>query len=319
METKTTVPAFHEALYGNSDKESRSGLQTSIKTLFHTLYLDDVADEVVKRVQLYAIKAASKTCDMDIDRMHANTTSTIRNIVREELTACLSHFLSDEHRKTIVCYHARGFPTSNAVVALIAEDDTLCRFAQEDALGRQELIDILIPRFAYLKPGNPRWPERKYGKLWREEREEYRQEVMDIPFVSPIEQIALLAQNSERLIAALESNRTPVEKVPALSNSLTRTFECMQKLGLLEQPVSTAVSARQLLLVLERLTLALEASAQPIPSEDTEVIVGALEKLVAVLKTPPGQKAITAEPEENTPKQQRMGPIYTVSGGAAWV
>ncbi len=61
-------------------------------------------------------------------------------------------------------------------------------------MGTQGLRDALIPRVAYLKPGSARWPEKKYGVVWREAREAYKQTVSDIPLTSKEEQMALLAK-----------------------------------------------------------------------------------------------------------------------------
>ena len=69
----------------------------------------------------------------------------------------------------------------------------------KDALGRRKLGEILIHRLSYLKPGTARWPEKKYGALWREARDQHKHTISDIALTSPVEQVALLAKHADRI------------------------------------------------------------------------------------------------------------------------
>ena len=123
---------------------------------------------------------------------------------------------------------------------------------------------MLIHRLAYLKPGSARWPEKKYGSVWREAREQYKQVVSDIPFTSQVEQVALLAKNADRINEALEKGDHSVKDMQMLTNSLVKTVESLRKVSAIdEQPMPANLSAPpQLVGVLERLTLALRAPEQ---------------------------------------------------------
>ena len=93
-----------------------------------------------------------------------------------------------------------------------------------------KLREMLIPRLAYLKPGSARWPEKKYGAVWRETREAYKWAMRDIPFTSQVEQVALLAKQADRINEALETGGHSVEDVQVLTNSLIKTVESLRKL-----------------------------------------------------------------------------------------
>ena len=107
---------------------------------------------------------------MILGRLDSYEADEIKKHIREKLLWCILNFISDEHREFVVRRHARGLSTSNAVSALIAGDKTLNRLAQDDAVGWDAVQKLLTHRFAYLKPGSARWPEKKYGSVWREER-----------------------------------------------------------------------------------------------------------------------------------------------------
>ena len=91
-----------------------------------------------------------------------------------------------------------------------------------------------------------RWPEAKYGSVWREAREQYRQQMSDIPFTSQVEQVALLAKNAERINRALDNEKHTVKDLQLLTNSLTKTLESLRKLSTVEEPKPASVSAPQL-------------------------------------------------------------------------
>ena len=210
-------------------------------------------------------------------------------------------FITDAHRELVVRSHARGLSTADAVRTLILEDRTMNRLAQDDAVGAADVRTILIHRLSYLKPGTARWPESKYGNVWREAREEYRQQVSDIPFTSKAEQVALLAKNAERINQALDDEDHSVKDFQLLTNSLTKTVESLRKLSAVEEPRPANLSPPQLVAVLERLTVALKAPGQLELAGDPQELVGVLEGLTLALKAPQGEstgngvKALPAE------------------------
>ena len=291
--SKTTLKA---ALLGEVEKINDSELRSDVRELFKTTNGYELANAVVERVQRYAretmvdIHGKRQGIDFeDFSLLGPTYMDKIRNIIRDELNWYLSSFISDSHREFFVRAHAQGISTSDAATELMMSDDTMNRLAHEDAMGMQGLRDALIPRVAYLKPGSARWPEKKYGAVWREAREAHRQTVSDIPLTSKEEQMALLAKHAERTNRILETKSFDAKEYQLLTNSLTQTLKNLRELSTVEVPVTENLSPPQLVAVLERLTLALRAPDQKAIGGDAQQLVGVLEKLALALKAP-GQK-----------------------------
>ncbi|MDE0681573.1 MAG: hypothetical protein OXI63_01540, partial [Candidatus Poribacteria bacterium] len=165
------------------DLESRENLNA----LFNALEGDELVESVIHNVHRYIFALFGWTTDTGFDNICRDDAEMLQDTVCEELTEVIARFISDEHREAIVRYHARGLSTTEAIATLIVEDSIMNRLAQPDALGEQKLKDLLIPRLAYLKPGTTRWPEKKYGAVWREERQQYTEEISSTPFSTPAE------------------------------------------------------------------------------------------------------------------------------------
>ena len=287
---KTTLKA---ALLGGAEKKGLSELRSDVKELFNTGSGHDLANSVVERIQRYALETIvdkyGETEDVDFDdfsELDSYYLDKIRDIVRDEMGWYISSFISDTHREYFVRAHAQGISTSDAVTELMWSDDTMNRLAHRDAMGTQGLRDELIPRVAYLKPGSARWPEKKYGAVWREAREAYKQTVSDIPLTSKEEQMALLAKHAERTNRILENKSLDAKGYQLLTNSLTQTLKNLRELSAVEVPVAENLSPPQLVAVLERLTLALRAPEQDAIGGDSVELVGVLQKLALALKAP---------------------------------
>ena len=251
-------------------------------------------DEIIKRIQKYASKITGADVLLkEKEPINMDLVDKTREIIRTELKLWVSYFILDEHRETVVRYHARGFSTSQAITQLMLEDEIISRLSHENTMGQQGLRDILVPRMAYLKPGNPRWPEKKYGDIWRETRIQHKMELTDIPYTSAVEQITVLAKHVERIQLTLEKNELSVKELPAFTNSLTKSLETIQKLSIVDQKMN--FSTHKLTGIMEQLTYALVSSGKIPSSGDTNVLIGAMEKLVLALKPP---EVITAETEE---------------------
>ena len=202
MATKKPNTSLQNALQGRMIGEGRPELKSDIKKLFDTLDGEERVEAVIERVQRYTIEAAGRTVDSNFGARNAAQADAVRKIICKELVPYVSAFITDAHRELVVRAHAHGLSTADAVRELILEDRTMNRLAREDAVGVADVRTILIHRLSYLKPGTARWPEAKYGAVWREAREEYRRQVRDIPFTSQVEQVALLAKNAERISRA---------------------------------------------------------------------------------------------------------------------
>ena len=308
MAAKRSKISLRDALLGDFPAERQPELWSDVNTLLNTLKGLERVERVLERVQRYALEAAGITVRGDfgnldedeIDKIEEGSIE-IEDTIREELRVCISYFISDSHREFVVRCHARGLSTADAVWELMLEDEIMRRLACDDALGRKDLKAILIHRLSYLKPGTARWPEAKYGELWRETREQHRQEVSDIPFTSAAEQIAALAKHADRLNSELETKTHSAKALQLLTNSLTKTMESLRRLSAVEQPMPVNLSGAQIVGVLERLTLALKAPGKQMIGGETEELVAILERLTLALKAPGqkvngnGRKALPAE------------------------
>ena len=288
--SKTTLKA---ALLGDVEKIDPSELKSDVRELFKSTSGYDLANSVVERIQRYAretivdIHGEDEGIDFDdFSLLGPYYMDKIRDLIRDELGWYISSFITDTHREFFVRAHAQGISTSDATTELMWSDDTINRLAHKDAMGAQGLRDALIPRVAYLKPGSARWPEKKYGAIWREARKAHRQTVSDIPLTSKEEQMALLAKHAERTNRILEKKSFDAKEYQLLTNSLTQTLKNLRELSAMDVPVKENLSPPQLVAVLERLTLALRAPEQNAIGGDSVELVGVLQKLALALKMP---------------------------------
>ena len=241
---------------------------------------------LITSVQQHALEQLGQPVDTVLDTLDPPTRETVQEITSGILQRLLPGLISNTHRELIVRYHARGLSTSDAVLELIKEDTTIARFVQPDAVGLKGVRAVLLRRLAYLKPGTARWPEKKYGTLWREERQQHQREIRNLPFTSPSEQAALLAKHAARLDDVLEHNEHSATDWQVLTNSLVRTLDSLRKVSEVDQQEPTNVSGAQLVAILERLTLALDAPEPLAQRVDTDTLVGMLEQLTLSLKSP---------------------------------
>ena len=286
MATKKQKASLQDMLRRDLMGKGTAELDSDLRALFKTLEGDELLEAVIARVQRYAVEASGKTVDRDFSRLDSYEADEIKEHIRHKLARPILTFISDEHREFVVRRHARGLSTSDAVSALIVADKTMNRLAQDDAVGMDTVKKLLTHRLAYLKPGSARWPEQKYGSVWREEREQHRQVISDIPFTSPVEQVALLAKHAERINSELDNQTHSVQDLQLLTNSLTKTMETLRKLSAVEEPMPVNLSGPQLVAVLERLTLALKAPEQISIGGEAAELVGVLEQLTLALKAP---------------------------------
>ena len=290
-------------------------VRSDLKHLFDTLKDDELLEAVIERLQRYAIEGLHDSDRANFSRYKSpHMLGTIRETVSEELTGWISRFISDAHREFIVHCHARGLSTAEAVWTLVQEDKTLSRLAEPDVMGTSTLQRALVTRLAYLKPGTARWPERKYGALWREAREQHKRHIQDTPLTSPMEQSALLAKHVDYLNEMLYDKNHTVKDVQSLTDSLIKTVEVLQKFSAIQQQrVPPNDSRTQLVAVLERLTLALDTPEQFALGGDTETLVQVLERLTLALKSS-DHKAIADKTQSVPTDTDQDNPERTDSG-----
>ncbi|MDE0011463.1 MAG: hypothetical protein OXU36_09965 [Candidatus Poribacteria bacterium] len=294
---KGRITPFQEVLLDEFPEDEKYWeFQTELQELFDTLAGDELVLTVVERLHRFTFAEMTGSSDTDFEGLDWDTIGMITERVREILMERIAGFITDAHRESIIRYHARGFSTAAAVSGLIREDSTMNRLAQKDAIGEKELRDLLISRFAYLKPGTARWPEKKYGDLWRESREAYKQELHGIPLIAPVERVMLLVKHAARINDTLENEKHTAKDLQILTDSLTKTIESLQKLSTVENQEAVDLSVPQFMAILERLTLALDAPNQLARSGDTHTLIEGLERLTFVLKSS-GHSAIGGETE----------------------
>ena len=286
MATEKTKTPLQAALLGDVDQEEIAELRSDIKALFKSSSGYELADAVVERVQRFAAEKYGVDEEDDAEEIAEFDLDEIIEIIQNQLSWYVSSFISDTHREFFVRAHAQGISTSDAVTELMWSDKTMNRLAHKDAMGTQGLRDALIPRVAYLKPGSARWPEKKYGAVWREALEAHRQEMSNVRLTSKAEQIALLVEHVERTNRKLQRESLDAKEYQLLTKSLTETMATIRELSAVDEPMPVDLSAPQLVGVIERLTLALGAPDQNAIGGDAQQIVGLLQKLALALKAP---------------------------------
>lgn len=304
MANKPVKITLRDVLHGEFEKsvinptEEESELVSDLEKLRDTLEGIEFIKAFIGRVQRYAAEYVNLSIDDDFANIDNRSLLQIRGVIREVLLTNFSCFITDEHRKFVVRCHARGISTAEAVSELIQEDDVMDRLARDDALDMSDLRNQLVHRMSYLKPGTARWPEKKYGVVWREARDSHRQIMRDIPLTSPGEQVAVLAKHIDRINYQLENNSHDVKDFQMLTDSLMKTAESLQKVSAVEAQVPANLSAPQLVAVLERLTLALDAPEELALSSDTDALASVLERLTGALKGSGRPKALGDGSEE---------------------
>ncbi|MCG9126023.1 hypothetical protein JT359_00340 [Candidatus Poribacteria bacterium] len=305
MSDNKTVTTLQDALRGDyyktaiHDVKMSEELESDLNDMFHNLHGHELAESVVLRIHLYATQNSNWSIEDDYHEIGGKDLDDITNVIRDRLTGLISSFITDEHREFIVRSHAGNISTVGAVSDLIRTDAVFNRLADDDALGMQKLSDLLVHRLSYLKPGTARWPEKKYGALWNEAREEYKQSINNLPFTSTVEQTALLAKHAESISNILDNkNSITIKDFHLLTNTLTTTIASLQKMTAVQETESIPVSTPQLVAVLERLTLALDVPEQLALIGDSEAFISVLEQLSSTLKNST-QKALTVDSDED--------------------
>ena len=296
--TKLQNALLYEDAIDEEIAELHANLHTNLNELFTTLQGDELVETAIRSTQDFITEQWVGTADTNLEGIDMETINEIKIEIRRELSEVIAHFISDTHREAIVRHHARGLATAEAASALIRENSIMKRLAERDAIGEKKLKELLISRLAYLKPGTARWPEKKYGSVWREERQQYIEEINNTPFSTPAERIALLANHAERVNHALNNKEHSVNDLLSLTQTLTKTLESLEKLAPADQKPSANLPTPQLASILERFTIALEAFQQIAYSGDANAIVKVMEKFTLAMQPSSQQNAITGEIEE---------------------
>lgn len=266
-------------------------MHSDLKELFHRLEGHELADAVITRVRRYAVECVSSSIEGDLPDIEVAGSDLVQEVMRDKLKHWVKYFIMDEHRNFVVQCHARGLSTSEAAWELISEDMSLNHLGRDEALGVDILRNVLIHSLSYLKPGTTRWPEQKYGAIWRKAREEHQRSITDVAFTSTVEHVALLAKLVGTINKEIDDKAFTAKDLHILTVSLMVALDGIHKFKSAEQLVPTNFSAPQLVAVLERLTVALDTPEQLALSGNKDGLVSALEELTHALKTS-DQKAL---------------------------
>ena len=213
MARKKGAISLQDALHGQFDEseKERTELDSDLKELFNKLNGHELADAIIVRIQRYAAERENRSIDGDFENIGEYQLDRIQETIQDKLLDWISRFILDEHREFVVRCHAQGVSTTDAAWELMNKDAIINRLAQKDALGVQKLRETLVHRLSYLKPGTARWPEKKYGALWREARDQHKHTISDIALTSPVEQVALLVKHADRINYVLDSENHNVK------------------------------------------------------------------------------------------------------------
>ncbi|MXZ44678.1 MAG: hypothetical protein F4Z01_06875 [Gammaproteobacteria bacterium] len=326
QKTKTSL---QNALRGYEISDKHTQLEADLVNLYETMTDMERVEAIIKRIQRHIVEVNGLTIDDDFNQIEQDLLDDIHWGIRYHLKKCIAFFLSDKQREFIVRQHALGLTTADAAWRLINQDDVINRLAQQDALGTKELKETLIQRLSYLKPTSSRWSEKKYGAVWTQAREQYKQAIADIPLSSQVEQVALLTKHVDRMDKMIDSQldkqNLDWKDFIALSNSLVKTVVSLNQMTTIDNPpipinltaleqhqLIAKLSAPQFIAFLQRLTLQLKAPNQQIIDGEAKELVAGLEQLTVALQLPAqqgnGNGEVKALPTEAEATNQQTTP-----------
>lgn len=114
------------------------------------------------------------------------------NVYSQAFPLCAMLPITDTHRKFIVICHARRLDTEAALIEMVDNFPEFLFLSQHVKLSEELVkgVRVEIPKpkenlfplftvwksaFSYLRPTHSRWPNQKYGELWRDTRAAYAQ------------------------------------------------------------------------------------------------------------------------------------------------
>lgn len=295
LDESTDVDIFDEGYVEAENAVSKlyELFQSDIARLLEISHSPERTEQVIFRVRTYAQKSAK------IYGYEGKSYSDrYLECVKDELLKILPALLSDEHCKIIVRCHAQGLSTTESVFELAETDPCVNLLSQQSAIGWETLREKLVKKYSYLRPGNARWPQKKYGQVWDDARAAYKEHIQDIPMSSTVEQIQVFIKDIERIEDAL-TRVTDYKDLCLLLKTRKDLILSLNKLTLSEpDSVSGEISSPQLLAILERCTVAL-SSPQPMSlSSDMDKLVTVVEQLLVAFKNGVNLKAIEMDTNE---------------------
>ena len=113
-------------------------------------------------------------------------------IYSELFPRCAMFPITDTHREFIVICHARRLDTEESLIEMVNYFSEFAFLRQHIELAEKHIDGVLVEveepgehllpifkiwkrAFSYLRPTHSRWPQQKYGALWREAKAAYAQ------------------------------------------------------------------------------------------------------------------------------------------------
>lgn len=129
----------------------------------------------------------------------------------------LAGCLTDMFREQVVRLYARGLSTTEIVKEILGNDvwkdiTPFYLFKYRDVCGYDNIKRFLVDRLGYLKRSHARFPVKKYGAIWKEERASYLEGLDEIPMANPREQLHELSDHYQKLRVLFDEALDPKDK-----------------------------------------------------------------------------------------------------------
>lgn len=184
----------------------------------------------------YQLWIAAHECIEDTENKDQETLAKQTHDILHQ-TGSLAKCLTDKFRRLVISHHARGLTTSQTIDWILPDEmlkdvTPFHLFKYANVCGYKNVKNFLLMRISYLKPTDPRWPQKKYGEHWKKERQHYKEALNDMPFTDIREQIATLSEHYANLNTYTDTyietrdierlHRCKLQTIAAI-NLLTRT------------------------------------------------------------------------------------------------
>ena len=176
------------------------------------------------------------------------------------LTLCLTY----RFREQVVRLGARGLSTTEIVKDILGNDvwesiTPFYLFKYNNVCGYDNIKKFLVNRLGYLKRSQARFPVKKYGEVWKEERASYLEGLAEIPLANPLEQVHALSDHYQKLRVLFDDTSDSKDK--------ERYHKCMMRTLAAIHLMSRDPSVQSSKALIQ------EKRQQALPAPDTENIL----------------------------------------------
>ena len=162
-------------------------------------------------------KTAIKGIPAESEGFLSNEELRDKVFVKLQGAGSLSKCLTEDLRRLVIRYHARGVSTTQTIKLILSDEsikniNPFSLLSNDVVCGYENIKSFLVSRLSYLKPSHPRWPEKKFGDFWRSERAGYVDRIKDIPLTQPVEQLQKLSEHYTDLQAQYNSAKNTTDQ-----------------------------------------------------------------------------------------------------------